>query len=544
MSQKAFIVGKGWIAQTVNSIDWLWGLALLLAALVLYGVNLGELPLRDWDEGLVAQVAREISRSTPDSLTWLFPAIDGSPYLNKPPLMHVLIASAFQFGGVNEWTARLPSALLTAISVPLLYGVGRELFHRRTPAAFAALVYLTWLPVVRQGRLAMLDGAVLCFLLIMIWCVLRSRRNSRYALGIGLGLGLICLTKGVMLGLLMGTIAIAFLAWDTPRLLKLPYLWGGVLLGIVPVALWYVAQWQHYGASFFDSHLVQQSFSRIWRPVENNGGPPWYYLLEILKNGFPWVLFLPIAGKLTWENRNLGWAKLVIVWSGLYFIAVSLMSTKLPWYAMPLYPAFALAIGAQLAALWQRGRHLGIRQADPGYSRLWIVLFAVLAISTWAVSFYFGTQTATGSALTSLLAAMALTLSVSAVLVSRQDPEFLAVLTWGTFVTLLLLMLSPHWIWELAETYPVKPVAALINKHTPTEAKVFTSYPNHRPSLDFYSDRPVQPASLQKLRQLWQRPKQPYLLLDADTLKSLDLDRSQTLGSTEGWTLVTRQPSP
>jgi hypothetical protein len=133
---------------------------------------------------------------------------------------------------------------------------------------------------------------------------------------------------------------------------------------------------------------------------------------------------------------------------------------------------------------------------------------------------------------------------VSAVLVSRQDPEFLAVLTWGTFVTLLLLMLSPHWIWELAETYPVKPVAALINKHTPTEAKVFTSYPNHRPSLDFYSDRPVQPASLQKLRQLWQRPKQPYLLLDADTLKSLDLDRSQTLGSTEGWTLVTRQPSP
>jgi 4-amino-4-deoxy-L-arabinose transferase-like glycosyltransferase len=384
----------------------------------------------------------------------------------------------------------------------------------------------------------------LCFLLIMVWCVLRSRRNSRYAIGIGLGLGLICLTKGVMLGLLMGGIAIAFLAWDTPRLLKLPYLWGGVLLGVVPVVLWYVAQWQHYGASFFDSHLVQQSFSRIWAPVENNDGPPWYYLLEILKNGFPWVLFVPIAGKLTWENRNLSWAKLVMVWSGLYFVAISLMSTKLPWYAMPLYPAFALAIGAQLAALWQQGRHPGIRQAAPGYSRVWVGLFAALAIVTWIVSFYFGTQTLDGSALASLLVAMALTLSVAAILVSRQDPEFLAVLTWGTFVTLLLLMLSPHWIWELAETYPVKPVAALINKHTPTEATIFTSYPHHRPSLDFYSDRPVQPASLQKLRQLWQRPKQPYLLLDTDTLKSLDLDRAQTLGSTESWTLVTRPPSP
>lgn len=327
MSQKAFIFRQGWITQTISSIDWLWGLSLLLAALVLYCVNLGDLPLRDWDEGLVAQVAREMARSTDSS--WLFPSIAGQPYLNKPPLVHVLIANAFHFGGVNEWTARLPGAILTALSVPLLYGLGRELFHRRTPAAFAALVYLTWLPVVRQGRLAMLDGAILCFLLMTVWCLLRSRRNSRYAIGIGIGLGLICLTKGIMLGLLMGGIAIAFLAWDTPRLLKLPYLWGGIVLGAVPIALWYAAQWQEYGFAFVDRNLIDQTFSRIWTSVEDNGGAPWYYLLEVVKNGFPWVLFLPIALKRTWENRNLSWAKLAIVWASLYFLAISLMSSTL-----------------------------------------------------------------------------------------------------------------------------------------------------------------------------------------------------------------------
>lgn len=540
MSQKAFILRQGWIAQTISSIDWLWGLSLLLAALVLYCVNLGELPLRDWDEGLVAQVAREIARST-DS--WLFPSIEGQPYLNKPPLVHVLIANAFHFGGVNEWTARLPGAILTAFSVPLLYGLGRELFHRRTPAAFAALVYLTWLPVVRQGRLAMLDGAILCFLLMTIWCLLRSRRDSRYAIGIGIGLGLICLTKGVMLGVLFGTIAIAFLIWDTPRLLKLPYLWGGVILGAVPIALWYVAQWQEYGQMFVDNTLIQQSFSRIWSSVESNGGPPWYYLLEVVKNGFPWVLFLPIALKLTWENRNLSWAKLVMVWGGLYFTAISLMGTKLPWYALPLYPALALAIGWQLSGLWQRGLHPGVRQTEKGYSRSWVVVFGVFAIAAWATSFYFGTRSQPDFTLASLLAAMALTLSVAAILVARQDPEFLAVLTWGTFVTLLLLMLSPHWIWELSETYPVKPVAALINKHTPPDATILTSYPNNRPSLNFYSDRPVEPASPQKLRRQWQRQDQPYFLVDSDTLKSLNLDDTQKLGSMAGWTLITRQPS-
>lgn len=41
-------------------IDWVWLIVLLLAAVLLFSINLGGLPLRDWDEGTVAQVAREI----------------------------------------------------------------------------------------------------------------------------------------------------------------------------------------------------------------------------------------------------------------------------------------------------------------------------------------------------------------------------------------------------------------------------------------------------------------------------------------------------
>ena len=138
--------------------------------------------------------------------------------------------------------ARLAPAMLTAISVPLLYAIGRELFLQRLSAIFSALAYLTLLPVVRHGRLAMLDGAVLCFLLMMVLCVLRSRRNLRYALGAGIGFGLICLTKGVLLGLLLGAIAFFFLLWDTPRLLTSRYLWTGFAIGIFPVIAWYTAQ--------------------------------------------------------------------------------------------------------------------------------------------------------------------------------------------------------------------------------------------------------------------------------------------------------------
>ena len=54
----------------------------------------------------------------------------------------------------------LDQSLLSAV---MRYAIGREIFPQRLPAVFSALIYLTLLPVARHGRLAMLDGAVVCF---------------------------------------------------------------------------------------------------------------------------------------------------------------------------------------------------------------------------------------------------------------------------------------------------------------------------------------------------------------------------------------------
>jgi 4-amino-4-deoxy-L-arabinose transferase-like glycosyltransferase len=530
------------IKQDDRFTDWLWLVGLFAAAGLLYSIDLGRLPLRDWDEALVAQVAREIWRSPPNSLTWLYPTYWGEPYLNKPPLMHLLVAGSYAIAGISEWSARLPGALLTAISVPLFYSIGREAFGQRTPAVFAALVYLTFLPVVRNGRLAMLDGAVLCFMLLMVWCLLRSRRDSRYALGVGVGFGLICLTKGVMLGVLLGAIALIFLLWDTPRLMVLPYLWVGVVIGSLPAAFWYGAQWLHYGQHFLGVSVVDQSFRRIWTPVENHAGPPWYYLLELLKYGFPWLLFLPLALKQVWQNRTLSWAKLVLVWSGTYLIAISLMATKLPWYILPLYPALALAVGAQLAQFWQ-SQSTGMKQYHSlTYSRVWIGIFAFFAVVGWGGSLYFAKVSPEPEPdLGLILASVGISMITVAILIARQNPQFLPVLIWGSYLSLLLLMTSEHWVWELAEAYPVKPVAEIVQQSVPPNQRVYTSYSDSRPSLSFYSDRHVIPASPTQLKQLWNINPAPYFLLDSTALQTLELQQQIILGTSKGWELITRE---
>ncbi|MBW4521491.1 MAG: glycosyltransferase family 39 protein [Scytolyngbya sp. HA4215-MV1] len=535
----AWIRSKDWDFRSEALIDRFWVVVLLVAAMVLYGTSLGKLPLRDWDEGIVAQVARELWRTPFESLRWLYPTIQGAPYLNKPPLMHWLIAGVYAIGGVNEWTTRLPGASLTALSVPLLYGIGREIFPRRTQALFSAMVYLTLLPVVRNGRLAMLDGAVLCFFVGMLFCLLRSRRDLRWGLGAGIGFGLICLTKGI-LGLLLGAIALLFVVLDTPRLLTSTYLWIGIAIGSAPAIAWYSCQWLRYSQELL-ANLQEQSFNRIWKTVENHGGAPWYYILEILKYSLPWLLFLPQGFRLAWENRTLSWAKLVLVWSSIYLTVISAMGTKLPWYVLPIYPALALIAGAQLAEVWQESTFSGAYRAKSKiFFRVLIGIFILLALVGWGGCIFLSLSTPFDPNLQIMLASVAFMMTVAAVLAIKRDSQFVAVLIWGSYVSLLLLVNSEHWVWELAEAYPVKPVAAIVQAKTPAKQVIYTSYPYYRPSLDFYSDRQIIPAEPAKLQQYWQTAN-PYVLIGKPALANLPLKQVKVLGEAENWVLITRK---
>jgi 4-amino-4-deoxy-L-arabinose transferase-like glycosyltransferase len=297
------------------------------------------------------------------------------------------------------------------------------------------------------------------------------------------------------------------------------------------------------------NNLVNQSFQRVWTEVEDHHNPPWFYLLEMVKYGVPWILFLPLGGRLAWANRNLSWAKLAIVWAIVYFGIISVMVTKLPWYILPLYPALALIAGAQLATFWRSGRHDGIKQFwGKRYSPLWVGWLAGLGLAAGVGIGYYRWQSGVGELdLQYVLAAFGVTLVATAILMARQNPQFIAVLLWGTYLSLMLLVSSDNWVWELAEHYPVKPVAAIVQRFVPTGQKVYMGAIDARPSLSFYSEREVIPRSEAQIRKLWKREPQPYLLIEAADLakmatphSALKLKNTKRLGQAEGWVLVTK----
>lgn len=519
--RKLFIISDSSLSNTQ------WFLFFLIAALVLWGISLGNVPLRDWDEGTRALVAREIYRTG----NWLYPTFQGKSYLLKPPLMDWAIALSYSIGGVHEFTTRLPGAFFSACGVPLLYGVGQELFRQRLPAILAASVYLTLLPVVRHGRLAMLDGAAVSFFLLLLFCLLKSRQDRRWAVGVGLGVGLIALTKGLLV-VPLGAIAGAFLLADRQfTLLKSPYLWLGLLLGNVPVFAWYMAQWQHYGSSFLQVHFQSQGLERLSQTVENNGGAPWYYLLELLKYTWPWMIFWPGGLSLAWQKRQSSWGCLVLIGTIGYLLIISVMNTKLPWYIMPVYPFVALAVAAQLMEFGQNYQR---------YPRFVIIIFVFLAVAGLGGCVYF-ILADPQPVLILMGVVVAITMGRVAWLTQQNNSNFILILFLGMYLTLGLLMTSKSWVWELNEAFPVKPVAALIQDKTKPNQVVYTSFGYGRPSLNFYSDRQVIPADTATLQQVWS--KQSYLLLDSATLATLSLPDSVSLGTAEGFTLVAPKPN-
>jgi 4-amino-4-deoxy-L-arabinose transferase-like glycosyltransferase len=523
-------------------------LILLILAIILYTICLGNMPLRDWDEGYYGIVARDMVENN----NWLFLTYLDEPFLLKPPLMIWLVAISYKLGGINEFTSRFPVAFITALGVPLIYLIGNIIFNegngisqrrkdakesfgndlplfclenRQYISLFTALVYLTLLPVVRHGRLAMMDGIIVTFFLFSIYCVLKSKTNQYYGIGVGLGLGCIALTKGVLVLLLGFIIKLFVLVNREYKLLKNVYLWLGIILGLMAVFSWYWLQYQQYGDTFINVHFKSQSFDRLSTAVEGNKGSIFYYVIELLKYTIPWLLFLPQGLILAWQNKDKPWGNLILIGFTVYLVTISLMGTKLPWYIMPIYPFFTLAVGVKLAQLYQQ-------EIYPNWLKF--VFYSLGGLMLGGIVYFVLSDPQIPLILMAIL--LSLTFILSAYYIQVKNKKFIPTLFIGLYLSFGLFFTSNSWNWEFNENFNAKTVGLLINHNTPEKTIIYTSFSYSRPSVDFYSDRPVIPANINQLQELGK--SENYLLINAEILPQLNLINYENLGTAENFILI------
>ena len=109
-----------------------------LLAYVLFFSGLGAVGLIGPDEPRYADVARGMFRSG----DYITPRLYGEPWFEKSPLYYWLAASLFSLG-VDEVTARLPSALFAILFLGLWLQFARRLFGQQTAVLSCALLAST-----------------------------------------------------------------------------------------------------------------------------------------------------------------------------------------------------------------------------------------------------------------------------------------------------------------------------------------------------------------------------------------------------------------
>lgn len=543
-------------SKSHRSLDLLIVTGLTIISLILFTINLGHPSLQGWGEATVAQVAKEIVQ-LPDGF-WQGVSnltLWGESISSEPPLIYGAMALSFKYLGISEWSARIPGATLGALSVPFFYWLGREVFDRWCSATFATMVYLTLLPVLQQGRLAMADGATLCFFVIILGMALRARRNVHWSFGVGAGLSLICLSQGLGFGLVLGLILLFYLNLDTPTILRNQRFWIGLGIGLYPASAWYVKILIPEQENLRLTSLSQNLLQLLEQPLIASKNQT---LLTAIRDSFqwswPWLLFIPIRTRQLWRRRRLGWGMIVWAIGGPYLFAIMISPSPVFGYNLLLYPICALFVGAQLTSVWDRvaspeltakynsdtGFFISSAKGQTSASMTGLGLLGSFALLGACYGFVFDSVRFGELVLPLLLAAFVFISSY--VLALRKIHLWLPWLSCGWLITLMAFMASPHWVFVPSESAMVERMGGITQSQTVIQSTEEQSLPVYitnssaNPALDFYSERQIKPIC-EYIKSSSTVPESFYLWLKSQSQTKLLGLTSPPLGQVEGWQL-------
>src|SRR5262249_36426126 len=213
-------------------------LVVVLVWAVIYLPALGSLAING-EEGRRILPAIEMLQTG----NYIVPKVGGDPYFRKPPLVNWLVAASFRIFGVrNEWTARMPSAVMVlAVAVAFVTAARPRLGPKGS--IVAALVWVTNIGVIEKGRLIEIEALYISLsgLAIIFWLSFLIQLKTVLLIWVPvfifLGLGL--LAKGPIHLIFFYAIALAVLwRFKEWRLLVHPAHFVGIAIMLGIFAVW------------------------------------------------------------------------------------------------------------------------------------------------------------------------------------------------------------------------------------------------------------------------------------------------------------------
>jgi 4-amino-4-deoxy-L-arabinose transferase-like glycosyltransferase len=398
---------------------------LVLLCAWLFTFDLGRLPLTDPDETFYAETAKEmVSKGE-----WVTPTLFGKPQFEKPILFYWLTEISFKIFGVNELSARIPSAVFGTLGVIFMYLLGSVLFSRRC-GLLSALALATCVEYFILARACITDMVLTVLLLggfLAFFYGYTTRKDVFYVLS-AVSFALAVLTKGPAHLLLAGLTILVFLAVnrDMGAIFRMP-LWQMILAYLAVSAPWYVAIYRIHGKEFVDAFFGFQNVNRFLT-AEHKIGSQVYYNIPILFGGFfPWSVFLPFGIYHMVRNvRGKGpGVSFALIWLVVIFGFFTASSTKLPTYIFPCFISAALIVGA----LWDDFLK-GLKGSVAWTRASYYLLVVIVGVGSVAAPFVVMRElpcAAVGACVSGAFLAFGILLSLAAFVTGRYIAAFLLI---------------------------------------------------------------------------------------------------------------------
>ncbi|GAB4407308.1 MAG: glycosyltransferase family 39 protein [Thermodesulfovibrionales bacterium] len=348
-------------------------LAVLVIAIFVSFFRLGSVTLFDVDEAVFSEATKEMVQSG----NWITPTYNGENRYDKPILFYWLMAVSYKIFGINEFSARFPSALGGFILCIAIFFFLREIIDEKT--AFHAVLSLAFsIYFFAYAHSAVTDMVLTLFITLSLFSFYLSvEKDRRYLYGFYIFSALALLTKG-LIGIIFpfGIAVVYLLIRDGLKGIKSIFNLKASVLFLLIALPWYIAQIIINGDEFIQQFLIKHHFKRYTGVISGHRGPIYYFIPAIIIGMFPWIAFLPqgIKSALKTDDRRpmtddrLSKFKIIspihlfthspnlfaLIWFAFIFIFFSLSTTKLPNYILPAVPALSILISSGMTYYGKR----------------------------------------------------------------------------------------------------------------------------------------------------------------------------------------------
>jgi 4-amino-4-deoxy-L-arabinose transferase-like glycosyltransferase len=305
--------------------------------------RLGHLPIIQWDESRLANNAVEMYLNK----SFLITTYDQKPDLwnTKPPLMIWLQVASISVWGMNEFAVRFPSALAGLMGVLLIGFWVFKLSNSYIWASFSMLLLAT------TGGYMQLHGsitgdydALLTFMVLLsvyCYCQYYFMNQQMAYYGIIIFLALSVMTKsaaGIMVFPLFTLMPLAKRQFNV--LLKLLL---AMLVALIPFIVFCVFR-EISSPGFVKQMLFNDFGGRFTTAMEGHRHEWYYYIQNLITERYHYFVFLLIPTLVYLAIKPYPLMRFLALFLSGFLLIISLATTKIHWYDMPILPIITLLI--------------------------------------------------------------------------------------------------------------------------------------------------------------------------------------------------------